>query len=361
MSSDRSLHDLVAAVVDPDLRRPIGDLGMLREVVQEDGEIRIGIAVPSPGWYPKPLGEAVSQVVKDAAGVDSVAVDVAIMDEPVREALAARLREERPHTVGGQGSRTRVIAVASGKGGVGKSSVTANTAVALARMGHDVAVVDADVWGYSIPKMLGVTSPPQAVESLIVPARAHGIRVISMDFFVPTDEAVVWRGPMLHKALEQFLGDVFWDEPEFLLVDMPPGTGDVAISMSQFLPRAQTIVVTTPQVTAQRVAKRAAGMAAKVNQEVLGVVENMSWFMGDDGKRYEIFGSGGGQLLADQLEVPLLGKVPLLPAMREGADAGAPVALVAPDSEAAGAFEKIAARIVELRPRVRTHPQLVIN
>jgi ATP-binding protein involved in chromosome partitioning len=254
-----------------------------------------------------------------------------------------------------------VITVASGKGGVGKSSVTANTAVALRRAGHDVGVIDADVWGYSIPKMLGVEHPPMALGGLIVPPSAHGVRAISMDYFVPTDEAVIWRGPMLHKALEQFLGDVWWDEPEFVLVDMPPGTGDVAISISQFLPRAQALLVTTPQPTAQRVAKRAAAMAEKVDQEVLGVVENMSWFTGDDGKRYEIFGSGGGAALAEELDVPLMGKVPLVPAMRDGADRGEPVALAAPDSEAAAAFDEIAAAIVSTRPRVRTHPDLVIK
>ena len=354
------LRIAVDAVVDPDLRRPLGDLGLVREVALQGTEAAVGILVPTPGWNAQPLGEAIAMAAR-GLGATAVSVDVAMLDDAGRDALSARLREGRPPVPGGQGSKTRVVAVASGKGGVGKSSVAANTAVALARAGLDVAVVDADVWGYSIPRMLGIELPPQAVGSLIIPPSAHGVRAISMDFFVPTDEAVVWRGPMLHKALEQFLGDVFWDEPDFLLVDMPPGTGDVAISMSQFLPRAQTLVVTTPQPTAQRVAKRAAGMAAKVNQEVVGVVENMSWFTGDDGKRYELFGSGGGAELAEELGVPLLGSVPLLPAMREGADHGVPVALAAPDSEAAQAFDAVAARLVELRPRVRTHPQLVIT
>ena len=182
-----------------------------------------------------------------------------------------------------------------------------------------------------------------------------------MDFFVPPDRAVVWRGPMLHKALEQFLGDVFWDEPDFLLIDMPPGTGDVAISLSQFLPRSQTLVVTTPQPTAQRVAKRAAQMAEQVNQEIVGVVENMSWFTGDDGKQYALFGEGGGEALASELEIPLLGRVPLLPALREGADHGKPVTVAAPGSEAAAAFTEIARKLIDLRPRVRTHPELVIS
>lgn len=351
---------IASAVVEPLLRRPLGDLGMVREASASGDSARVGIVVPSQRWEATPLAVAIADALKEA-GFATVDVDVAFMDDEERDALASRLTAERPGPVGGPGSRTRVISIASGKGGVGKSSVTANLAVALADMGHDVALIDADVWGYSIPRMLGIEDPPSALGSLIVPPAAHGVRAISMDFFVPTDEAVVWRGPMLHKALEQFLGDVFWDEPEFLLVDMPPGTGDVAISMSQFLPRSQTIVVTTPQPTAQRVAKRAAGMAAKVNQEVLGVVENMSWFTGDDDRRYELFGSGGGQALADELGVPLLGQIPLLPAMRQGADDGLPVALAAPDSEAASAFASMAERIVALRPRVRTHPELVIR
>ena len=354
------LTETVHAVVDPDLRRPIGSLGMVREVSLADGTASIGLVVPSSGWHAAPLGDAIRAAV-DGLGIERGEIDVAFMDDDARAVLATELRRDRPAMPGGQGSKTRVIAVASGKGGVGKSSVTANVAVALAGSGHDVAVVDADVWGYSIPRMLGIEHPPQAVDTLIIPSGAHGVRAISMDFFVPSDEAVVWRGPMLHKALEQFLGDVFWDEPDFLLIDMPPGTGDVAISMSQFLPRAQTLVVTTPQITAQRVAKRAAGMAKKVNQEVLGVVENMSWFTGDDGKRYEIFGSGGGADLAEELGVPLLGAIPLLPAMRDGADRGEPVSIAAPGSEAEAAFTTIAARIVELRPRVRTNPQLVIR
>lgn len=334
---------------------------MVREVAIEGSTIRVGVTVPSPSWSVQALGEEIAGSVKEAVGVDDVAVDIAIMADADAAALSARLKEESSLTVGGVGSRTRVIAIASGKGGVGKSSVTANTAVALASAGHDVGVIDADVWGYSIPKMLGVTQSPAAVSDLIVPPAAHGVRAISMDFFVGDDQAVIWRGPMLHKALEQFLSDVWWDEPEFLLIDMPPGTGDVAISISQFLPRSQAIVVTTPQPTAQRVAKRAAAMAEKVDQDVLGIVENMSWFTGDDGKKYEIFGSGGGAELAAELGVPLLGSVPLVPSLRHGADVGEPVQVAAPDSEAAAAFVTIAAAIAESRPRVRTHPDLVIK
>jgi ATP-binding protein involved in chromosome partitioning len=247
---------------------------------------------------------------------------------------------------------TRVIAIASGKGGVGKSSVTTNLAISLARRGHDVAALDADVWGFSMPRMLGIEQPPElSEEKVILPPSAHGVRLISMGFFVPEDQAVVWRGPMLHKALEQFLTDVAWGEPDYLLVDMPPGTGDVSISMSQFLPRAEVIVVTTPQAAAQAVAQRAAAMAEKVELDLIGIVENMSWFRGDDGKVYEIFGSGGGQALADQLDVPLLGQVPLVPALREGGDTGAPIVVTEPESEAARAFGRIAEQIQEIAPR----------
>ena len=205
-------------------------------------------------------------------------------------------------------SRTRVLLIASGKGGVGKSSVTANLSIALAQQGKRVAVVDADVWGFSIPRMLGVDRPPVLIDQMIVPPEAYGVTCISMGFFVEEEQPVIWRGPMLHKALEQFLTDVYWDEPDYLVVDLPPGTGDIALSLAQFLPRAEVYVVTTPQPAAQRVAQRAAFMAEKVKIEVKGVIENMSWFTGDDGRRYEIFGSGGGQELAERIDVPLLGR-----------------------------------------------------
>ena len=355
------IRSAVEGVIEPSLRRSLADLEMVREVAIEGTTATIGVSVPSPGWPAAVLGEQIAQAVKAFDGVGEVAVDIAIMPDADSAALSARLKDERSASIGGTGSRTRVITIASGKGGVGKSSVTANTAVALARAGHDVGVIDADVWGFSIPKMLGITDPPAALADLIIPPAAYGVRAISMDFFVGDDQAVIWRGPMLHKALEQFLNDVWWDEPEFLLIDMPPGTGDVAISISQFVPRSQAIVVTTPQPTAQRVAKRAAAMAEKVNQEVIGVVENMSWFAGDDGKRYEIFGSGGGAELAAELGVPLLGRIPLVSELRDGADRGEPVQVAAPESEAAAVFETIAATVVELRPRVRTHPELVIR
>lgn len=269
-------------------------------------------------------------------------------------------------------SNTRVLAVASGKGGVGKSSVTTNLAVALAQRGASVAAVDADVWGFSMPRMLGIDQPPEVVDPesdesesarpQMIPPAAHGVSLISMGFFAREDQPVVWRGPMLHKALEQFLTDVQWGEPDFLIVDMPPGTGDVSLSIAQFLPRAEVVIVTTPQPAAQKVAQRAAFMAKKVNLAVVGVIENMSWFRGDDGKHYELFGAGGGQELADLLDVPLLGQVPLVPALREGGDDGHPIVVTDPESEASVAFASIAERIhVELAPKRIYRPTLRIT
>ncbi|MEO7371178.1 MAG: Mrp/NBP35 family ATP-binding protein, partial [Ilumatobacteraceae bacterium] len=250
------------------------------------------------------------------------------------------------------GSKTRPLLISSGKGGVGKSSVTVNLAVALSQQGYSVGIVDADIYGFSIPRMLGAERDPVVIDGMLVPTESHGVRCISIGYFVPEGQAVIWRGPMLHKALEQFLTDVFWDEPDFLLIDMPPGTGDIALSLSQYLPRAEVYVVTTPQPAAQKVAALSAAMAAKVNMTVKGVIENMSWFAGDDGKHYEIFGSGGGKELADSLGVPLLGQLPLVPALREGGDDGMPITVADPDSESAKLFHEIARRIaVDLKSK----------
>ena len=235
-------------------------------------------------------------------------------------------------------------------------------AVALAQRGHKVAAIDADVWGFSMPRMLGIDHPPTIIDDLIIPPEANGVSLISMGFFAREDQAVIWRGPMLHKALEQFLTDVFWDEPDFLLIDMPPGTGDIALSLSQYLPRAEVFVVTTPQQAAQKVARLSAAMAAKVNLPVRGVIENMSWFTGDDGKRYEIFGSGGGEELATELGVPLLAQIPLVPTLREGGDDGRPIAAVSPDSEAGRAFHMLAEQIATtLRPKKIFNSELKIS
>lgn len=315
------------------------------------------VAVPVPNY---PLQGELKARIEKAVGT-SVEVRFEVMGDHERTAMMTRLREEAGPPVGESGSPTRVVAVGSGKGGVGKSSVTTNLAVALAEQGKKVGVIDADVWGFSIPRMLGVKHPPVVIDQSIIPPSAYGVKAMSMDYFVGDDQAVIWRGPLLHKAIEQFLKDVFWDAPDFLVVDMPPGTGDVSISLSQFLPRAQVLLVTTPQPTAQRVARRAGLMARKVEQEIIGVVENMSWFTGDDGKQYRLFGEGGGRRLAEELEVPLLAQIPLVPVMREAADDGRPVMVADPEGEAAQAFRHLAEQVIARKPRVRTHPQLVIR
>ncbi|CAN5770979.1 P-loop NTPase [soil metagenome] len=360
--SDQSQLPLRAAVesaTEPLLGRSLGQLGLVAEVNEKrfgSNSVKIRVVIPN---HPR-LAELDSEV-KRLAGDPRLTVEFDVMDDSDRHEVMERLRAEVGPGVGQPGNRTRVVAVSSGKGGVGKSSVSTNLAVALTRQGHRVGVIDGDIWGFSIPRMFGVERPPVVIDESIIPPIAHGVQVMSMDYFVPDDKAVIWRGPMLHKAIEQFLTDVFWDSPDYLVVDMPPGTGDIAISMAQFLPRAQVLIVTTPQPTAQRVARRAALMAAQVDQEVIGVVENMAWFTGDDGTRYELFGSGGGAALAEELSVPLMAQVPLLPAMREGADEGVPVAVAAPSSEAAASFERLAEAVVAARPRVRTHPDLVIR
>ncbi len=347
-----SLRIAISAVEDPLLNRPIGDLGMVLDVTASGG---VKLAVPVPNY---PLTDELNRRLA-TAGASSVELEV--MNDADRAALMGVARRDAPPAIGEPGSSSRVIAVASGKGGVGKSSVTTNLAVALVGSGHTVGVIDADIWGFSIPRMLGVDHNPVVIENTIVPPMAHGVKAMSMDYFVGEDTAVIWRGPMLHKAIEQFLKDVWWDGPDFLLVDMPPGTGDVSISLSQFLPRAQVLLVTTPQPTAQRVARRAWLMAKQVKQEVLGVVENMAWFTGDDAKRYPIFGEGGGMALSEELGVPLMAQIPFIPAMREGADAGEPVLIAAPGSEAHQAFDRLADAVVARKPRVRTHKDLVIH
>ncbi len=364
-------------VEDPELHRSIVDLKMVRDVVVDGAAVSLTIALTIPGC---PLRQEIDRRVREAvmsAGGASLELDFTSMTDEERAELRMSLHGDPAATAGtnqAQGhsegrsipfadpsSRTRVLLIASGKGGVGKSSVTTNLAIALAQRGKSVAIVDADVWGFSIPRMLGVDRPPVLIDQMIIPPEAHGVRCISMGFFAQEDQAVIWRGPMLHKALEQFLTDVWWDEPDYLLVDLPPGTGDVSISIAQYMPRSEMYVVTTPQPAAQRVAQRAAFMAEKVNLEVKGIIENMSWFMGDDGTRYEIFGEGGGQELADRIEVPLLGKIPLVSAMRQGSDEGKPIMAIDPDGEIGRAFASIAEQIdVALAPTRRFHPELKI-
>jgi ATP-binding protein involved in chromosome partitioning len=349
--TEATVMEALQPVEDPELNRSVVDLQMVKSVTVNALGIRVTVALPSPE-YPRrsELRDRMEAALAALPGAGSVAIDLAVMTEAEQKALVGRLQPSGPS---GQRenpfgtARTRVLAVASGKGGVGKSSVTTNLSIALAQAGYSVAAVDADVWGFSMPRMLGIDRPPVVIDTLIVPPAAHGVKLVSMGFFAREDQPVIWRGPMLHKALEQFLTDVWWGEPQFLVVDMPPGTGDVSLSMAQFLPRAEVVVVTTPQPAAQRVAQRAAYMAQKVNLTVTGVIENMSWFRGDDGKAYEIFGRGGGQELADALGVPLLGQVPLVPELREGGDLGQPIVVADPANEASQVFGEIARRLYE--------------
>jgi ATP-binding protein involved in chromosome partitioning len=371
----------LAAVEEPELRRSIVELGMVQGVAVDGRTAVVAIAVPLPGDASRAeLRRRVVEAVGEVPGIERVDVDrrdmtddelvalgrllkgVAQPANPLQVVDASQAQQPPPRVNPFTDARTRVIAVASGKGGVGKSSVTTNLAIALADRGHRVAAVDADVWGFSMPRMLGIDAPPGLIDDVIVPPEANGVRLISMGFFAREDQAVIWRGPMLHKALEQFLTDVYWGELDYLVVDMPPGTGDISLSIAQFLPRAEVLVVTTPQPAAQRVAVRAAAMAEKVDLQVIGVVENMSWFTGDDGKRYELFGAGGGEELADELGVPLLARIPLVPALREGGDIGRPIVAVDPDGEVAQVFGALAERLdTELAPKRIYNPQLKIN
>ncbi|HEX6421396.1 MAG TPA: Mrp/NBP35 family ATP-binding protein [Acidimicrobiales bacterium] len=378
VSEDQVLEAL-RPVEDPELHRSIVDLDMVRRIAVDGEQVGVTVALTVAGCPLRAeITNRVTSAVRALDGVATVDLDFTVMTDEERAALRTRLHGDPAATAGTHqahghaegraipfadpGSKTRVLLIASGKGGVGKSSVTTNLSVALARQGRSVAVVDADVWGFSIPRMLGVEHPPVVIDQMLVPPESHGVRCISMGFFAAEDQPVIWRGPMLHKALEQFLTDVYWDDPDYLVIDLPPGTGDISLSLSQFLPRAEVYVVTTPQPAAQRVAQRAAFMAQKVNLEVKGVLENMSWFTGDDGKRYELFGAGGGAELAARLDVPLLGQVPLVPELRAGSDSGAPIVTTDPGGEAAQVFGRIAETIdVELAPRRVYHSELRIG
>jgi ATP-binding protein involved in chromosome partitioning len=352
---------------------------MVRDVAVTANGVSLTVVLTVPGCpLRNEIQNRVTTAVAPLAPNGTVSVDFGVMNDEerarVRELVhgdpsaSAGSNEAHGHAQGrtipfaAKDSRTKPILVSSGKGGVGKSSVTTNLAVALAAAGQKVGVVDADIYGFSIPRMLGADREPVVIDNMLLPPEAWGVRCISIGYFVPDGEAVIWRGPMLHKALEQFLTDVFWDDPDYLLIDMPPGTGDIALSLSQYLPRGEVYVVTTPQPAAQKVARLSAAMAAKVNLPVRGVIENMSWFTGDDGKRYEIFGSGGGEELATELEVPLLARIPLVPTLREGGDDGRPIAAVDPDSEAGRAFHSLAEQITTtLRPKKIFNAELKIS
>ena len=355
-----AIQAALATVDDPEIRRPITELGMVKgfSVVGEKVLVELLLTVAGCPLRDK-LNNDITAALTKIPGITTVEIDFGVMSEEQRKALQSTLR-------GGQtaepvipfaqpGSRTRVYAVASGKGGVGKSSVTVNLAAALAQRGLSVGVIDADIYGHSVPRMLGVEGRPTRVEDMIMPPQSHGVKVISIGMFTAGNAAVVWRGPMLHRALQQFLADVYWGDLDVLLLDLPPGTGDVAISLAQLLPNAEILVVTTPQQAAAEVAERAGAIAMQTHQRLIGVVENMSWLELPDGSRMEVFGAGGGQTVADSLtttvgaSVPLLGQVPLDTRVREAGDDGTPIVLTAPEAPAAKALDAVAAKLAVRR------------
>ncbi|MBB3661860.1 MULTISPECIES: Mrp/NBP35 family ATP-binding protein [Prauserella salsuginis group] len=357
--SVETVRTALNSVQDPEIHKPITELGMVKDItVGEDGVVTVEVYLTVAGC---PMKDTITKDTKAAVaelpGVTEVRVELDVMSDEQRTELRKQLRGDAEEPVipfAQPGSMTRVYCVASGKGGVGKSSVTVNLAASMAERGLKVGVVDADIYGHSVPRMLGADEKPTKVESMIMPPQAHGVKVISIGMFTPGNTPVVWRGPMLHRALQQFLADVFWGDLDILLLDLPPGTGDIAISVAQLIPNAEILVVTTPQQAAAEVAERAGAIALQTRQRVAGVIENMSWFEAPDGSRMEIFGSGGGQTVADSLsksvgaEVPLLGQVPLDPRLREQGDEGTPLVLSAPDATASevmrAAAEKLSVR-----------------
>ena len=357
MATADELALTVSYVNDPLLDRPLGDLAMVGDVSIDGGTVTVNVRLPVVGY---PAAEALEERVVAALigsdGVERVEVAWDVLSDEERAAAVAQLRPAaggsdqggEPHIpFNDLDSDTKVIAVASGKGGVGKSSVTTNLAVALAERGQRVGVLDADIWGYSVPGMMGVAGKPVALDDMVLPLMGYGVKVISIGFFLDEDKPVIWRGPMLHRALQQFLADVFWGDLDFLLCDLPPGTGDIAISLAQMLPNADMLVVTTPQQAAQKVARRAGETTAQTGMRVSGVVENMATFVAPDtGIEYAIFGEGGGELLAKELDTELLARIPIDPRLREGADSGHPIVVERPDAPASQRFGEVAERLM---------------
>jgi ATP-binding protein involved in chromosome partitioning len=344
VSKDAVLRAL-EGVIDPELKRSVVELDMVRDIRVDGGDVGVTIALTVPGCPLRAsFEEQVEEALRPIEGIRSVALDFDVLTPEERQALTAKLRGDVAERSPGVSvdAGTRVIAVASGKGGVGKSSLTANLAAAFSQLGHATGVLDADVYGYSIPTMLGISQRPVAVDKMIVPPVRGDLKVMSIGFFLDENSPVMWRGPMLHRALEQFLSDVHWGELDTLVVDMPPGTGDVAISLGQLLPRAEAVVVTTPHRAAQQVAVRAAQMARKTNMRLLGVVENMSFQVGTG---EELFGCGGGDALAEEVEAPLLGRIPFDPKLAAYADEGEPIVLAEPDAEVSQAIVALAETI----------------
>ena len=354
MPSQDEVREALRVVIDPELRRSIVELDMVRSIEVHDstGVVDVTVSLTTAGCpIRNHFEEGVAKAVRGLDGVTGVNVDFDVLSDQQKASLQQKLgRGSLPE--GALAEVGNIICVASGKGGVGKSTLTVNLAAALAAEGKRVGVLDADVWGYSIPRMLGLGAqrPKVSAERKILPLDAHSTSVMSIGFFVEEDSPVVWRGPMLHKALTQFLEDVAWGEQDFLLIDLPPGTGDVSMTLSQLLPQARFVIVTTPQPAAQKVARRAAEMAGKFKLEIAGVIENMAGFTTPTGERYPIFGEGGGQLLSDELDVPLLAKVPLTMPLREQADAGTPLVLADPDDPAAQAIRQAASGLIASSP-----------
>jgi ATP-binding protein involved in chromosome partitioning len=355
MPTREDVLEALKSVIDPELKKDVVELGMVRDITIREDAVDVTISLTTNGC---PLRNhfvvAVRKAVREL-GVEAGEIQFDVLSPEEKTALQKKLGIQGSLPTGENVSLIKnVICVGSGKGGVGKSSLTVNLAAALTAEGKSVGVLDADVWGYSIPRMfgLGAERPPVSAERKILPLEAQGVKVMSIGFFVPEDSAVVWRGPMLHKALNQFLEDVEWGELDYLLIDLPPGTGDVSMTLAQLLPQAQFLLVTTPQQAAQKVARRAAEMATKVNLGLLGVVENMSGFSTPGGERFAIFGDGGGQELADELDLPLFGKVPLTMGLREQADAGEPVVSVDPDDAASQAVTHVARAVIASTPEL---------
>jgi ATP-binding protein involved in chromosome partitioning len=353
---EQAVHAALAGVDDPEIHKPITELGMVKGVtVSPEGVAQVGVYLTVAGCpMRETITSRVTAAVSAVSGITAVQVELDVMSDEQRTALRKGLRGDSADPVipfAQPGSLTRVYCVASGKGGVGKSSVTVNLAAAMAARGLSVGVVDADIYGHSVPRMLGTTDRPTKVENMMMPPQAHGVKVISIGMFTPGNDAVVWRGPMLHRALQQFLADVYWGDLDVLLLDLPPGTGDIAISTAQLVPNAELLVVTTPQMAAAEVAERAGSIALQTRQRLAGVVENMSWMELPDGSRMEVFGSGGGQTVADSLTkslgapVPLLGQVPLETRVRECGDSGTPIVLADPEAPAAKALQAISDKL----------------
>ncbi|KHD72605.1 Mrp/NBP35 family ATP-binding protein [Actinoplanes utahensis] len=369
-----AIQAALATVDDPEIRRPITDLGMVSGFTVSDGLVKVDLLLTVAGCPLRDkLNADITAAVTKIPGIDRVEINFGVMTEEQRKALQTTLRgggesAEPVIPFAQPGSRTRVYAVASGKGGVGKSSVTVNLAAALAKRGLSVGVIDADIYGHSVPRMLGVEGKPTRVEEMIMPPQSHGVKVISIGMFTAGNAAVVWRGPMLHRALQQFLADVYWGDLDVLLLDLPPGTGDVAISLAQLLPNAEILVVTTPQMAAAEVAERAGAIALQTHQRLVGVVENMSWLELPDGSRMEVFGAGGGETVADSLSktigarVPLLGQIPLDTRVREAGDDGNPIVLADPDAPAAKALDAVADKLAVRRESLVGKPLgLMVN